>query len=88
MKKICTAVLMLLLTSFAFSQNKLYTVNAVIGDESFIQTYGQTPDHYTNEILRIQTHLMFVEQVLRNKNVTGLTKKTKTQQGKSTGPFT
>jgi hypothetical protein len=82
MKKVCLFAMMLI-TSLAFSQNKLYTVNAVIGDESFIQTFGQIPDHYANEILRIQTHLMFVEQMLRNKNVIGLTKKQKRNREKA-----
>jgi hypothetical protein len=83
MKKICVVAIMLSITSLVFSQNKLYTVNAVIGDKSFIQTFGQAPDHYTNEILRIQTHLMFVEQVLRSENVTGLTKKQKRNREKA-----
>jgi hypothetical protein len=83
MKKICVVAMMLSITSLVFAQNKLYTVNAVIGDESFIQTFGKSPDHSTNEILRIQTHLMFVEQMLRNKNVTGLTKKQKRNREKA-----
>jgi hypothetical protein len=83
MKKICVVIMMLSLTSSAFSQNKLCAINAVIGNESFIQTFGKPPDHSTNEVLRIQTHLMFVEQMLRNKNVTGLTKKQKRNREKA-----
>lgn len=77
MKKICPIVMVLFLVTIARSQNKLYAVNAVIGDVSFIETFGTAPNHSTNEVLRIQTHLMLVEQTLHNKTVAGLTKKQK-----------
>lgn len=82
MKIICTIVLMLLVAINGHSQNKLHTVNAIIGDESFVQTFRKEPAQSTAEVLRIQTHLMFVEKELRNKNVFGLTKKQKRNREK------
>ena len=83
MKIICTISLMLLIAATSYAQNKLHTVNAVIGDESFVQTFGTKPTQSTNEKLRIQTHLMFVEKELRNKNISGLTKKQKRNRKKA-----
>lgn len=53
------------------------TVNAVIGDVSYNEVYGYAPTAQTNEVVRIQTHLKYVEQLLRNKNVAGLTNEQK-----------
>jgi hypothetical protein len=82
MKKILAIITMLLFAVISRSQNRSHEVNAIIGDESFIQTFGIAPNPSTNEMLRIQTHLMFVEQALRNKNVTNLTKKQKRNREK------
>ena len=59
------------------AQAPLYTVNAVLGDESFVQIFGTAPNEETQEILRIQTHLQFVENKLRNETPLNLTKKQK-----------
>ena len=45
------------------------TVNAVIGDISYVQTFGYQPNKETDENTRIQTHLKFVESLLRNKDI-------------------
>lgn len=37
------------------------TINAVLGDQSFIETYGFAPNTDTDDNLRIRTHLEFVE---------------------------
>jgi hypothetical protein len=50
------------------------SVNPVIGDLSFIVEFGKRPDHSANEQLRLKTHLSFVEKILRNKNVSHLSK--------------
>jgi hypothetical protein len=42
------------------------TINPVIGDISFIEKFGALPDKFTDENLRIKTHLEFVEKLLRN----------------------
>lgn len=41
------------------------TVNAVIGDESFIAQFGEKPGPNVSDKLRIKTHLQYVEQKLR-----------------------
>ncbi len=56
-------------------------INPLIGDISFVQKYGQMPDAATDENLRIKTHLEYVENILRQKDVSHLTTK---QQHKRT----
>ncbi len=48
-------------------QIDLQAVNAVIGDVSYVSAFGTLPDEHTNEDLRLQTHLAYVEQLLRQK---------------------
>jgi hypothetical protein len=48
------------------------TVNPIIGDISFVQKFGQKPNKATDNILRIQTHLEYVEGLLRQKDVSDL----------------
>lgn len=43
------------------------SINAVIGDLSFTEKFGERPDIYTDENLRITTHLTYVEKLLRHK---------------------
>lgn len=49
------------------------TVNAVIGDISYAQTFGHQPNKETDENIRLQTHLKYVEKLLRNKDTSSLT---------------
>lgn len=56
-------------TGFAQNSN---TVNAILGDESFIQAYHQKPDDNAYELLRLQAHLSYVEALLRNKDMSEL----------------
>jgi len=49
------------------------TVNAVIGDISYTQTFGHQPNKETDEKIRLQTHLKYVEKLLRNKDISSLT---------------
>ncbi|MEX2596077.1 MAG: hypothetical protein WEC59_04030 [Salibacteraceae bacterium] len=49
------------------------TVNAVIGDISFLATFGTQPTDQTNEHLRLKTHLQYVERHLRSKGLSDLT---------------
>jgi len=46
-----------------------HTVNGVLGDESFVATFGRRPGPGDSEDLRIRTHLAFVEQLLRERPV-------------------
>jgi hypothetical protein len=70
MKKIAQTLLLLLCITNAFAQPS--TVNAVIGDESFIKSFGYAPPNQTNETFRIQLHLAYVEELLNNKEVSYL----------------
>ncbi len=53
------------------------TVNAVIGDISFLEKFGNQPNKETNEYIRLQTHLKYVEKILRSKDASNLTKEQK-----------
>jgi hypothetical protein len=52
--------------------DKKQTVNPILGDLSFIHKFGHQPDAATGEDLRIKTHLEYVENLLRQKNISGL----------------
>lgn len=58
--------------SAAPHSNGQWTVNAAIGDESFIHTFGVSPTDETNEFVRVQTHLKYVELLLRARPVAHL----------------
>ena len=49
------------------------SINPVIGNESWRVLFGQEPDGTEDQQLRIQTHLRYVENLLRNKDVSHLT---------------
>ncbi len=71
------------MTSCNSKSNKIdQTVNAVIGDISFFETFGNQPIKQTNEDLRFQTHLKYVENVLRNKDISNLTEQQQQQQNR------
>jgi hypothetical protein len=80
LKKMKKQTLFLLLfgviISFCFQRqiasDKNQTVNAILGDISFIEKFRCQPDLSTNENLRITTHLEYVEKLLRHKKVTNL----------------
>lgn len=61
-----------LIISYNNAEKKNQSINPVIGDISFIKRFGHLPDKNTGEKLRITTHLQFVENVLREKNVCNL----------------
>lgn len=48
-------------------------VNAVIGDESYLATFGELPTTATAEDVRLRTHLAYVEGLLRARDVSHLT---------------
>jgi hypothetical protein len=54
------------------STDKSDSVNAILGDISYVAKFGSAPTDATDESLRIRTHLQFVEKLLRNKNVSHL----------------
>ena len=56
------------------STNNPQSVNAVLGDVSFVEKLGRPPDASTDADLRIRTHLEYVERRLREKDCSGMTK--------------
>ncbi len=52
--------------------DRIPTINPIIGDISFIEKFGHRPDVTTDEDLRIRTHLEYVENFLRKKNIPDL----------------
>ena len=58
-------------------------VNAILGDISYFEKYSSLPTHSASEVLRIQTHLEYVESLLRNVPTAHLTKKQKKNRFKA-----
>lgn len=48
------------------------TINAIVGDASWIAAFGSAPDANADETLRIQIHLAYVLDRLRERDVTDL----------------
>jgi len=65
MRKFIFYTCLLCFSVTAFGQQKLLQVNAILHDQSFVAIFGTQPDETTTELLRIQTHLFYVEQLLR-----------------------
>lgn len=64
---------LILLVCFSMKANeRKQTINPVIGDVSFTLKFGHAPDAATDEDLRIKTHLEYVENLLRKKDVSNL----------------
>ena len=80
MKRIAQTLLALFITTNVIAQTNFNTVNAVIGDASYVQTFEQAPNENTNEILRLQTHLSYVEELLSQKDVSHLSDEQKTNR--------
>lgn len=73
MKKIILLLALLVwgITGFPFCSRGT-GVNAVLGDESYRLRFGQMPNAQTDEVIRIQTHLEYVEDLLRKRDVADL----------------
>jgi hypothetical protein len=75
---ILTIFVLTIFTSCNRKSNEIeQTVNAVIGDISFMETFGQQATNETDENKRLQTHLKYVEKLLRRKDISSLTKEQK-----------
>ncbi len=48
------------------------TINSVIGDDSFVQAFGRLPQRSDGAVLRISTHLKYVDQLLRARDTAEL----------------
>lgn len=66
------AIQFFLLSAYSFSAEP---VNAILGDASFICRYNQLPNEATSEVLRIQTHLQFVENHFKRQSNEHLTQR-------------
>jgi len=74
-KKIYSFIIMMvfsLMFVHAQSPRDVQTINPVIGDISWVTRFGQQPDASVNEDVRIQTHLSYAENLLRQKDVSNL----------------
>jgi hypothetical protein len=83
MRKLFQTLIAFLLFTPAFAQQQSNTVNAIIGDISFLEKYGELPGENTDENLRISTHLQYVEKILRNADLSKLTEAQKTNRSKA-----
>jgi hypothetical protein len=63
--------------------NNVQPVNAILGDISFFEKYSSLPTQSASEVLRIQTHLEYVESLLRKASTAHLTKKQKKNRQKA-----
>lgn len=70
--KILFFILLLTACSNSHANGLPQPVNFVTGDISFVNKYGVVPGN-AGEMQRIQTHLEYVEQVLRDKDVSEMT---------------
>lgn len=59
------------------SSQSVDPINAIIGDTSFLEKFGEFPNIDTDEGLRISTHLAYVEEYLRNQSVSFLSSEMK-----------
>ena len=55
-------------TPFILIESTNAPVNAVIGDQSYLEVFGEMPGSGTDEQIRIQTHLKYVENLLRQRD--------------------
>ena len=62
------------------SVDKSQLVNPILGDISFENKFGHKPDATTDNNLRIITHLEYVENLLRSKDVSNLSAELKTKR--------
>ena len=65
-----SCLLFIVSTSFARRSNE---INALLHDQSFVAAFGVLPGAFTNEKVRIQIHLSYVENLLRSASVSHLT---------------
>ena len=70
MKNLVLVMTMVVAAVFTIRANAAtQPVNAILGDASFLYTFGCYPDEQTDETLRLATHLAYVEKLLRDRDV-------------------
>ncbi len=76
MKKLSIIFTLIVSTLFLSCNNssvkKNQQVNSLLGDISYEQKFGHKPNETIDNNLRISTHLEYVENLLRNKDVSNL----------------
>jgi hypothetical protein len=83
---ILPSLLLIALNAFIFAlapssqQPDRQSINPILGDLSFVQTYGHAPDASTDENTRIRTHLAYVETRLRATDVMSLSASQRVQR--------
>jgi hypothetical protein len=63
-------LVLVVLTALATPSRADTTINAAIGDASWVATFGRAPDGTVDETTRIRTHLAYVATELRHREVT------------------
>ena len=75
MNQFTLVLIFLLFAKYSNARNTIsQPVNSVLGDASYLIKYQKLPDKYSNEVIRIQTHLEYVENLLRNTSTKHLNK--------------
>jgi hypothetical protein len=82
MRSFVIAPIVALLFSSSCISRQAKTINPILGDISFIETYGKAPSEETDEDLRITTHLLYVEQLLRTQDITHLSADLQKKRGR------
>lgn len=80
MKKVITALLLLI--AFGIQSSLANKINPILGDKSFIEKYGFEPYYGIDEQERISTHLQYVEQVLKSRDIGHLTSEKKCKRAR------
>jgi hypothetical protein len=87
MKNLVQLLLFILISTnclkISAKNDNVQPVNAILGDISFFEKYSSLPTQSASEVLRIQTHLEYVESLLRNAPTAHLTKKQKKNRQKA-----
>ena len=65
--------LLLNISTTADENTQVNTINAVIGDQSYIERYGLLPEDEVPDSVRIEVHLKYVEYLLRKRPTNHLT---------------
>ncbi len=73
MKLAFTIAFFLLCTAAVWPHEKTQEINSVLHDRSYLLSFGKLPGAQTNEQLRIQTHLSYVDELLRSAATGNLT---------------
>ncbi|MCH8495318.1 MAG: hypothetical protein LAT57_06765 [Balneolales bacterium] len=78
----CTVLLLIYsLANFkVLPETNKNTINAILGDKSYISTFGEAPNSSVTDAERTYTHLSYVEQLLRNSLPDNLTPSQKEQR--------